>query len=630
MSNVEHARRRDIRPNSIDNSKLVVARFKQVWKEYYEWEPEHCASLLSSLAVAKPSRPPGPKATGKLTNARNGQKTPQTVDLGVSRFTHINGIWDGGSMMCSETGTHTTPVVACSAYESCTPLSRNILHGDDSHFMPFLPYADDPDFDHQDHALEYKKLAWQEGYRGPDMSEIALETTRRLTFLHHLSVAEIDGAGILPLVLQTTTSWGAIWAQKQSDLILWPGHSGHECLLPDTSPPLAQGLRVRLQDYLTLWCPNQDCIQTNCFSHSTEQADLTVINHTYKAENAFCSLPVTDPCSRDCIMNYQNASESEAHFRWSMEELEELRIICHISCPATPCDLAKLCRKPCFEVAFICKRHDDFRIPIKRPRGRPRKAQIPRKFDIKPETAPEFVPNQPCNHLGPCGPDVGCACFLNKAHCSRNCRCSRACPRRWRGCRCSALPKTTSASEHVKIKDRRPCSTNHCSCWQAKRECDPAVCRVCCSSSSETDCCRNMQIQKSLHKRTEVKQGAFGLGLFLAEDAKRGDLVTEYIGELIYEPTFLCRGQVASHVNRSYVFGMNTLMSVDATPAGNPARFINHAPSKRANVAVSILLVNGDHRIGVFARKNISSGTELFMDYGPEYPIEGAAESESS
>lgn len=45
--------------------------------------------------------------------------------------------------------------------------------------------------------------------------------------------------------------------------------------------------------------------------------------------------------------------------------------------------------------------------------------------------------------------------------------------------------------------------------------------------------------------------------------------------------------QVTSHVGRSYVFGLNKRISVDAFPAGNQARFINHTPSEEANVAVS-------------------------------------------
>ena len=83
--------------------------------------------------------------------------------------------------------------------------------------------------------------------------------------------------------------------------------------------------------------------------------------------------------------------------------------------------------------------------------------------------------------------------------------------------------------------------------------------------------------------------------------------IAEYLGELIYEPTFFCRAyalypsfsrphqslmctipsQVTSHIGRSYVFALNNLMSVDAFPAGNGARFINHSPSDEANVGVS-------------------------------------------
>lgn len=88
--------------------------------------------------------------------------------------------------------------------------------------------------------------------------------------------------------------------------------------------------------------------------------------------------------------------------------------------------------------------------------------------------------------------------------------------------------------------------------------------------------------------------------------------------------------QVTSHIGRSYVFALNNLMSIDAFPAGNGARFINHSPSDEANVGVSstscsphsfipssrnllsprlssppVLLVHGEHRIGVFASESV-------------------------
>lgn len=74
--------------------------------------------------------------------------------------------------------------------------------------------------------------------------------------------------------------------------------------------------------------------------------------------------------------------------RWSNQDIDDLRVMSQLGTPMTSCDLAGLCRKPCYEVrlrvtldellidtfqvALICKQHDDFYVPVKRPRGRPR------------------------------------------------------------------------------------------------------------------------------------------------------------------------------------------------------------------------------------------------------------------
>lgn len=45
-------------------------------------------------------------------------------------------------------------------------------------------------------------------------------------------------------------------------------------------------------------------------------------------------------------------------------------------------------------------------------------------------------------------------------------------------------------------------------------------------------------------------------------------------------------------------------------------RYANH--SQRKNAYARVLLVDGDHRVGIFADRDMLAGTEIFYDYGYE------------
>ncbi|THH20330.1 hypothetical protein EW146_g1026 [Bondarzewia mesenterica] len=159
------------------------------------------------------------------------------------------------------------------------------------------------------------------------------------------------------------------------------------------------------------------------------------------------------------------------------------------------------------------------------------------------------------------------------------------------------------------------------------------------------DICQNSSIQQGRSKAVEVLASDNGLGLFAAEPMEEKDFIIEYVGEIVYEPTIDSRECVfscyrprdllsprhlltlsfypfpafrdlARHRQRNYVFALNGSFALDAVYAGNAARYINHGTAESANCDAHVRLVNGEHRIGIFAARDIEAGDELFLNYG--------------
>ena len=105
-----------------------------------------------------------------------------------------------------------------------------------------------------------------------------------------------------------------------------------------------------------------------------------------------------------------------------------------------------------------------------------------------------------------------------------------------------------------------------------------------------------------------------GLGAFALEAIKQGDFVYEYTGELISQDETERRGQLYGAAAPSYYFDMNEDQVVDGFRKGNKSRYVNHG-SANANCEGKVLRVGGEHRISIWAKKDIKIGEELFFNY---------------
>ncbi|CAI5717068.1 unnamed protein product [Peronospora destructor] len=221
---------------------------------------------------------------------------------------------------------------------------------------------------------------------------------------------------------------------------------------------------------------------------------------------------------------------------------------------------------------------------------------------------------EPCDHEGACD-STGCSCMTRDHTCYKACSCSRNCPNRFPGCKCSL----------------GNCRTKACPCFIAARECNPDLCVTCGASevpalifdkerknmsALDLGICCNVNILRGRHKKVGVGfSTTHGWGAFALEPIKRGEFIYEYHGALLSQDEAERRGSIYDKMTISFLFDVDDDSVVDAIHKGNKSKFANHSTTNK-KCKGKVLTVGGEHRISIWAQQDIAKGEELFFDYG--------------
>ncbi|EJU01516.1 SET domain-containing protein [Dacryopinax primogenitus] len=109
-------------------------------------------------------------------------------------------------------------------------------------------------------------------------------------------------------------------------------------------------------------------------------------------------------------------------------------------------------------------------------------------------------------------------------------------------------------------------------------------------------------------------------GLYALEYIPAGDMVIEYVGEVVRQQVADKREKVYERqgIGSSYLFRIDDDLVVDATMKGNIGRLINHSCSP--NCTARIITINSSKKIVIYAKTPIEPGEEITYDY--HFPIE--------
>lgn len=107
------------------------------------------------------------------------------------------------------------------------------------------------------------------------------------------------------------------------------------------------------------------------------------------------------------------------------------------------------------------------------------------------------------------------------------------------------------------------------------------------------------------------RSGVHGKGVFAVQDIPKGDIIIEYVGEIIgWDEALRRHPHDPKDPNHTFYFHVDEDHVIDAKVGGNSSRWINHAcdPNCEADEV--------DGRVFIKSLRKIKAGEELNYDYG--------------
>ncbi len=172
----------------MDQLDLVLAVLQDCWYDFYSWKDQESSQVMSALKIdpgrnnefGSPAHSPWPDLAAldpELGASQEGNldmvswNSDSQSRLEELKASSCAGSWtvteyleDSGE---SETFNLPTEVITIPqshrlhpAYISCQLGSQNEVAKDDDCHLPFIPFSDDPSFDHEDYCWRYPDLAW--------------------------------------------------------------------------------------------------------------------------------------------------------------------------------------------------------------------------------------------------------------------------------------------------------------------------------------------------------------------------------------------------------------------------------------------------------------------------------------